>query len=49
MWKVPSCENLEKDDRGTTLARRQIYENTQTGFHIFAKDLLTRLEQLEVN
>ncbi len=49
MWKVPSCENLEKDDRGTTLARRQIYENTQIGFQIFAKDLLTRLEQLEVN
>ena len=49
MWKVPSCENLEKDDRGTTLARRQIYENTQIGFQMFAKDLLTRLEQLEIN
>ena len=49
MWKVPSCANLEKEDRSTTLARRQLYENTQTEFHIFAKDLLTRLDQLEVN
>lgn len=49
MWKVPSCENLERKDRSTTLARRQVYENTQIGFNIFAKDLLTRLEQLEVD
>ena len=49
MWKVPSCANLDKEDRSTTLARRQLYENTQTGFHIFAKDLLTRLDQLEVD
>ena len=52
MWKVPSYENLEKEDRSTVLGRRkrrQLYENTQTGFHIFAKDLLTRLGQLEVD
>ena len=49
MWKVPSCEYLEKEDKSTILGNRQLYESTQTGFHIFAKDLLTRLEQLEVN
>ena len=46
MWKVPSCENLEKEDRNTILHNRQLYEDTQTEFHIFAKDLLTRLDQL---
>ena len=49
MWKVPSCENLEKEDKSTISGNRQLYENTKIGFHIFAKDLLTRLDQLEVN
>ncbi len=49
MWKVPSCENLELEDKRTISGNRQLYENTKTGFHIFAKDLLTRLSQLEVN
>ena len=49
MWKVPSCENLEGRDKNTILGNRQLYENTQIGFHIFAKDLLTRLDQLEVD
>ena len=47
IWKVPSCENLDKDDKGTISGNREQYEDTQTGFHIFAKDLLTRLGQLE--
>ena len=49
MWKVPSCEHLEGRDRNTILGNRKPYESTQTGFHIFAKDLLTRLDRLEVN
>ena len=46
MWKVPSCNDLERDDKSTISGNRNSYENTQMGFHIFAKDLLTRLEQL---
>ena len=49
IWKVPSCKNLEKEDAKTILGNRQSYENTRTGFHIFAKDLLTRLNQLGTN
>ncbi|RKU16668.1 cobyrinic acid a,c-diamide synthase [Candidatus Poribacteria bacterium] len=49
MWKVPSCENLEPEDKSTISGNRKLYENTKIGFHIFTKDLLTRLEQLEVN
>ena len=49
MWKVPSCEGLEKEDRNTILRNRKSYENTQMEFHIFAKDLLTRLDRLEVD
>ena len=49
MWEVPSCENLETEDKSTILGNSQRFKSTQTGFHIFAKDLLTRLEQLGVN
>ena len=49
MWKVPSCGKLQGRARNTILGNRQLYEKTQTEFHIFAKDLLTRLDQLEVN
>ena len=49
MWEVPDCEELEKDDKSTISGNRQRYKDTQLPFHIFAKDLLTRLEQLEVN
>ena len=46
MWKVPSCGNLEPSDKSTISGNRNSYENTKIGFRIFAKDLLTRLEQL---
>lgn len=49
MWEVPDCEELEKDDKRTIAGNRQRYKDTQLPFHIFAKDLLTRLEQLEGN
>ena len=48
MWKVPN-ENLDQDDRATILGNSQLYQDTQTGFHLFAKDLLTRLDQLEAD
>jgi len=46
MWKVPNFGNLEKEDKSTILGNKNSYESTQTGFKIFAKDLLTRLDQL---
>ncbi len=49
IWKVPSCNDLEGDDKSTISGNRNSYENTRTEFHIFAKDLLTRLNQLEVD
>ncbi len=49
MWKIPSCGNLEPSDKSTISGNRNSYENTQTEFHIFAKDLLTRLNRLEVD
>lgn len=49
MWEVPSCENLETEDKITILGNSQRFKSTQKGFHIFAKDLLTRLNQLEIN
>ena len=49
MWKVPSCGKLQGRDRNTILGNRQLYEHTQTEFHIFAKDLLTRLDRLEID
>lgn len=49
MWKVPSCDNLEIVDKSTISGNRQSFKDTQIRFHTFAKDLLTRLEQLEVN
>lgn len=47
IWKVPSCDNLDADEKRTILGNRKLYEVTQEDFHVFAKDLLTRLQQLE--
>ena len=49
MWKVPSCVHLERSDKSTIRGNRRRYENTKKGFHNFAKDLLTRLDQLGVD
>lgn len=46
MWKVPSCENLEPSDKSTIAGNSQRYIDTRIRFHTFAKDLLTRLDQL---
>jgi len=47
IWKVPSYDNLDTDDKETISVNRHRFEETQQGFHIFAKDLLKRLQQLE--
>ena len=47
MWKVPSCGNLKGKDKTTVSGNRNLYESTRQHYHIFAKDLLTRLQQLE--
>ena len=47
IWKVPSCDNLDTDDKETIFVNRHRHEKTQQGYHIFAKDLLMRLQQLE--
>ena len=49
MWKVPSCGRLESDDKSTILGNKRSYEDTRDGFHIFAKELVKRLDQLEVD
>ena len=46
MWKVPNCANLEISDKSTIAGNSQRYIDTQIRFHTFAKDLLTRLDQL---
>ena len=46
MWKVPSSTNLEASDKSTIAGNSQRYIDTRIRFHTFAKDLLTRLEQL---
>ena len=47
IWKVPSCKNLDTDDKEAIFLNRARYEATQQGYHILAKDLLTRLQKLE--
>lgn len=43
IWKVPSCDSLEQEDRRTVVGNRGQYEPTREKYHTFAKDLLTRL------
>jgi cellulose biosynthesis protein BcsQ len=47
IWKVPGCNTLDTNDQEAISANRHRYEETQQGFHVLAKDLLTRLQQLE--
>jgi cellulose biosynthesis protein BcsQ len=47
MWKVPSCADLDVNDRGTISGNREQYEDTKKGYHNFAEDLLERLQTLE--
>lgn len=46
IWRVPSID-LETGDRGTIMGNRSRYEETQNGYHRFAKDLLERMQALE--
>ena len=49
IWKVPSCSNLDPDDRSTIAGNRRGYEATKEAYCTFAKDLLIRLERLEID
>ena len=45
MWKVPNMD-LDNDDINTILGNRQRYYDTQSMYHNFANDLLSRIEML---
>ena len=47
IWRVPSCDSLEPSDKSTISGNRATYEITQGKYHIFAKDLLERIETLD--
>jgi cellulose biosynthesis protein BcsQ len=47
MWKVPSCDHLDKADISTIKGNRGIYEDTKNKYAEFATDLLTRLKTLK--
>ena len=47
IWNVPNCSNLDSEDRPTIAGNRKRYETTQQGYHIFAKNLITRMQKLE--
>lgn len=44
MWKVPSLENLEAEEKGTILGNRATYEATREKYCQFANELLTRID-----
>ena len=48
IWKVPSCNWLESADKSTIAGNRATYEGTKEKYHTFAKDVLERLETLDV-
>jgi hypothetical protein len=43
IWLVPSCPSLEAEDKSTISGNRKAYEATQDKYHVFAKDLLSRM------
>jgi len=44
MWLVPSCQNLEGEDKSTISGNRAAYEDTREKYHAFARDLLQRID-----
>jgi cellulose biosynthesis protein BcsQ len=46
MWKVPSCDNLDRSDVSTIAGNRALYEGTRDKYVGFATDLLKRLDML---
>jgi cellulose biosynthesis protein BcsQ len=47
IWRVPSCNNLESLDKSTVSGNRATYEGTQEKYHIFARDVVARIETLD--
>lgn len=46
MWKVPSCQTLDRSDASTISGNRGIYEGTRGKYIEFAADLMKRIEAL---
>jgi hypothetical protein len=46
MWKLPGCDTLEPDDRGTIAGNQKSYLATEGAYATFAKDFLVRVERL---
>jgi cellulose biosynthesis protein BcsQ len=46
IWKLPNHAELEPQDASTIRGNRANYENTQEAYAVFAKELLSRMEQL---
>ena len=47
MWKIPSLSTLQHEDKSTISGNRETYLEKKSMYHAFAKDLLTRIENLE--
>jgi len=47
IWRVPSCDSLEKSDKATIFGNRAIYEATRDKYREFATDLLDRMKSLD--
>ena len=46
IWKVPSRDYIDNEDKGTISGNRARYEDTREAYLAFARDLLTRLQAL---
>lgn len=47
IWKIPTLDNLEHNDRGTIIGNRASYEEKRESYRFFANDLIQRLHGLE--
>lgn len=48
MWDLPSYDHIDPDEISTIKGNRKIYEDTLESYKDFSKDLLSRLESLNV-
>jgi cellulose biosynthesis protein BcsQ len=47
IWKIPNFPNLDSEDKSTVSGNRERYNEKQEAYHIFARELLARVEGLE--
>lgn len=47
IWDIPSCTYLDKEDRGTILGNRKIYEATRKQYYQFMESFLERINTLD--